>query len=67
MNRREASLSTLATALAWGAARAQSAPQTWATYSNPQLGVALKHPIGMKVSTYQADEKRVAEFLDMEP
>lgn len=67
MNRRDATLSTLATAMTWGAARAQSAPQDWATYSNPQLGVAFKHPAGMKVSTYQAGQKRVAEFLAMEP
>lgn len=67
MNRRDATLSTLATAMTWSAARAQTAPQASATYSNPQLGVAFKHPAGMKVSTYQAGQKRVAEFLAMEP
>lgn len=67
MNRRTATLTTLATAISWGAARAQTAPQTWATYSNPQLGVAFKHPAGMKVSSYPPGQKRVAEFLAMEP
>lgn len=67
MNRRTATLTTLAIAMTWSATRAQTAPQAWATYSNPQLGVAFKHPAGMKVSTYQAGQKRVAEFLAMEP
>ena len=53
--------------MTWSATRAQTAPQAWATYSNPQLGVAFKHPAGMKVPTYQAGQKRVAEFLAMEP